>query len=182
MPVSQLIGGGLGFTPGSVKYLVTTGLDTAEASELIADICDAVVAEIQAGIIAGRWPDMETSWEYLYESQLPTDDTLRCRVTPPPQRGVELIARVGQQVRVTLAITVRQRVSDTSNATIDPIMAGVEALVSYYAQKRALTGLTGVKVWGEVDMPLVFDPNKLWQEATFEATFNAVFGRFLNLN
>ena len=141
-----------------------------------AEIGDAVVAEIQAGITANLWPSMTVTRAYLHEFEQ-KDTTLRCSVAPASLAAGQ-IARSIIRADKTVIITVSKKLADTEKETIKPLTAGMEAMMDYYGQVRPLTGLNGAKVMAQVEQDGFYDAGLLWGECLFVSIFTVGFQTF----
>jgi hypothetical protein len=142
----------------------------------IAQIADAVVAELQAGIANGLWPSMVVSRAYLHEfSEDSTDFHLS---VAPPARSSSQISRGLVQGKPQLTFTFSKVVPDLSAATIDPLAAAVEAVQDAYSSVRPLSNIAGVMVVGETSSDGFYSQDMLNEKSLFVAIVTATFEAF----
>jgi hypothetical protein len=130
----------------------------------IGAIADAVAAEITAG-----WPALTVARAYLHEFD-ETSTAFHCSVVPSG-RTSEQIARNTRQVAPQLTITFSQLVANTANATIDPLVATLEAVMDSYSQDRPLAGIAGVQVLGKATSDALYVPALLDEKSLFVGSF-----------
>lgn len=106
--IAQLIGQGIGFTPGSVKYIVTDGLSIGEAEEAVAGSYEGVSVKKRRVLIEGKSYLVTQSEERrLVEDLL---DTLQTKVEAKPSKVTPKVKATRTTHRVDTRAVLQERI------------------------------------------------------------------------
>src|SRR3954466_12824244 len=105
------------------------------------DVCQGIADEVHAVTRADDWlaQVVSASRAYLHQFNREDADSLICSVAPETRESGPL-TRGKDSKGIRVVLTISKKVTDTSNATVDPLVDTVELLQDYFEGVDKLTG------------------------------------------
>lgn len=127
-------------------------------------IADAIAAEMEILVRAQTLPEMNIVRQAVYE--FPQESPELQATVAPGNNLPKPITRGARQGQVKIVVVFTQKLPNTGNDVVDPLIAMVEDFRGEYAMIRALAGVSDVQVMG-VEGDQLYDPNALWEGNLF---------------
>ncbi|MFQ5733180.1 MAG: hypothetical protein ACE5KM_14665 [Planctomycetaceae bacterium] len=135
---------------------------------IVVGLADAVVNELNAGSFSQSFNAVR---DYLPLYELKELKSLRVTVVPSGT-AIETKARKTAQHDVEIDIAVQQKLADTDNATVDPLMTVTEEIADHFRFKRLASPDA---VWIKTENEPVFAQEHLDQYRVFTSLVTLTF-------